>query len=180
MNRRYTTAKIRAIFDNACARRSDWGFGSDIIVGFPGESREQFASTVKFLRDSPLAYLHVFPYSARPGTSATRLAGPVDEGEKRERVAELRELDTELRLAFRRRHLGTRQRVLFEKRFLGPYLAGHTANYLDVYVETPADAAGTICDVTIKDLHPDGVVGELTDQPWTAHDTSPAKHRPSG
>ena len=115
----------------------------------PAKLAEQFAATLDFLRASPLAYLHVFPYSARPGTPATKLPHPVGESEKHERVAALRELDAEQRLAFRRKHLGTRQRVLFEKRFAGPHLAGHTANYLDVYVDAADAVAGSIYDVIV-------------------------------
>ena len=73
----------------------------------------------------------------------------------------LRALDGELRLRFRRAHVGTRLRVLFEKRFSGELLAGHAANYLDVYAAVGESLAGTIQDVLITQLHPAGVVGEV-------------------
>jgi threonylcarbamoyladenosine tRNA methylthiotransferase MtaB len=161
MNRRYLVKDIQRIFDTAFSLRQDWGFGSDIILGFPGETQEYFENTRRFLADSPLSYLHIFPYSARPGTPSTKLPDPVPETEKKERVADLRDLDSRLRLRFRKRNLNTRQSVLFEKRFVGNLLAGHTANYLDVYVDASDALAGQLRDTIITRLHPDGVEGEL-------------------
>jgi threonylcarbamoyladenosine tRNA methylthiotransferase MtaB len=163
MNRRYTVAQISHMFETAFQLRQDWGFGSDIILGFPGETPEQYDNTRRFLADSPLAYLHVFPYSSRPGTPATRLPDPVPDAEKKRRVEDLHSLDARLRDRFRRRFLHTRQRVLFEHRFVDSLLAGHAANYLDVYVTAGEELAGTSRDVVITGLHPDGVTGELAD-----------------
>lgn len=163
MNRRYTTAQIRHIFKYAFSRRSDWGFGTDIIVGFPGETEEQFCATQRFLDKSPIAYIHIFPYSSRPGTPASKLPGQLNESVKVERAARLRETDQDLRLRFRRKNMGTVHPVLFENRRVTGYLAGHAPNYLDVYVAAPAVVAGKVRNVTISELHPEGVVGELTD-----------------
>jgi threonylcarbamoyladenosine tRNA methylthiotransferase MtaB len=161
MNRRYTVADAQRILDQAFALRSDWGIGSDVIVGFPGETRECFEQTLKFIAASSLSYLHVFPFSARPGTPAVKLPNHVCETEKHERVTELKEVDTDLRLRFRTRNLAACQRVLFEKRFVGGLLAGHAANYLDVYVNANESLAGSVREIMITGLHPDGVVGEL-------------------
>jgi tRNA A37 methylthiotransferase MiaB len=76
-------------------------------------------------------------------------------------VEALHQLDGELRRRFRERNLHTRQSVLFENRFAGSLLAGHAANYLDVYVNVSNALAGEIRDVIITRLHPDGVEGEL-------------------
>ncbi|HEY3294377.1 MAG TPA: tRNA (N(6)-L-threonylcarbamoyladenosine(37)-C(2))-methylthiotransferase MtaB [bacterium] len=164
MNRRYTVAEIEWIFEQAFALRSDWGFGSDIIVGFPGETEEHFGRTREFLAHSPIAYLHVFPYSSRPGTPATRLPGSVPDSDKHERVDALKTVDSALRLQFRNKFLNTTQRVLFEKRRHGDLLAGHAANYLDVYADVPESVAGSVVDMMITSLHSDGVVGELVNQ----------------
>ncbi len=161
MNRRYTTSQLRHIFDFAFSRRGDWGFGTDIIVGFPGETDEQFAATQEFLANSPIAYVHIFPYSSRPGTPAAKLPGHVSEAVKAQRVAALKEIDKTLRRRFGKQHVGTVQRVLFEQRRVGEFLAGHAPNYLDVYAPADSDVAGLIKNVNITLLHPDGVVGEL-------------------
>ncbi len=161
MNRRYNTAQIRHIFDYAYSRRGDWGFGTDIIVGFPGETDQQFAATQEFLANSQIAYIHIFPYSSRPGTPATKLPGHVNELVKAERVAALKQTDQTLRRHFRAQHVGTVQRVLFEQRRVGKLLAGHAPNYLDVYAPADSDVAGLIKHVNITQLHPEGVVGEL-------------------
>jgi threonylcarbamoyladenosine tRNA methylthiotransferase MtaB len=161
MNRRYTISRVSRVLEHAFRLRGDWGFGSDIIAGFPGEGRAQFENTCRFLADSPLSYLHVFPFSARPGTPASRLPEEVGNSEKKERVARLRVLDGELRTRFRRAHLGRCVPVLFEKRLAGNLLAGHASNYLDVYAAADESLAGTIQDVMITQLHPAGVVGEL-------------------
>ena len=161
MNRRYNTAQIRHIFDYAYSRRGDWGFGTDIIVGFPGETDQQFAATQEFLANSQIAYIHIFPYSSRPGTPATKLPGHVNELVKAERVAALKQTDQTLRRHFRAQHVGTVQRVLFEQRRVGKLLAGHAPNYLDVYAPADSDVAGLIKHVNITKLHPEGVVGEL-------------------
>ncbi|RPH94785.1 tRNA (N(6)-L-threonylcarbamoyladenosine(37)-C(2))-methylthiotransferase MtaB [candidate division KSB1 bacterium] len=162
MNRRYTVARIHRIFEQAFTLRNDWGFGSDIIVGFPGESRNHFIDTQHFVAESPLSYLHVFPFSMRPGTPAAHLTDTVPDQEKRDRVTELRTLDKTLRHRFREAHIGTHQHVLLENRRNGKWTAGHTANYLDVFLEAGCGRDGTVVEVLITGLHTNGVTGRLT------------------
>jgi len=161
MNRRYATATIRHMFEYANHLCPDWGFGTDIIVGFPGESDAHFSATQSFLKDSPIAYVHIFPYSSRPGTPATKLSGQVSDQVKKERVASLKATDRMLRERFRLRHVGRVLPVLFEQRRVGDYWAGHAPNYLDVYAHADASVAGAVHHVRITKLHPEGVVGEL-------------------
>ncbi len=162
MNRRYTTGDIERIFDHAYWLRDDWGFGTDIIVGFPGETEEQFQNTQRFLEDSPVSYVHIFPYSSRPGTPASRLPEHWSRQVKEDRVARLRETDTELRHRFRCKNLGRTLPVLFENRSVAARLAGHADNYLDVYAAADETVAGSVCKVRITELHADGVVGVIT------------------
>jgi threonylcarbamoyladenosine tRNA methylthiotransferase MtaB len=161
MNRRYSVAQIAKIFDYAFHLRDDWGFGADIIAGFPGEGEREFAATNRFLAESPLSYLHVFPYSARPQTPALKLPQHVDGGAKKRRVTILKTTDGALRRNFRARHVGKTIPVLFEKRRVDGLLAGHAANYLDVYSIAADDAAGTVRPVHVSCSHPRGVVGEI-------------------
>jgi len=163
MNRRYTVSQIEKIFDLAYRLRNDWGFGADIIAGFPGEGDTEFAATNRFLSQSPLSYLHVFPYSARPDTPALKLPQHVAGGDKRRRVAALKVTDGELRRNFRAQHVGKTLPVLFEKRRVDGLLAGHAANYLDVYSDAADEVAGTIRRVRMSRSHPLGVVGEIVE-----------------
>lgn len=164
MNRRYTTVDIERIFERAFSRRNDWGFGSDIIVGFPGEGDEHFAETSRFLDSLPLAYLHIFPFSSRPGTPATKLPGHVSDRSKQARAELLAEIDNRKRREFRAKFLGCELEVLFENRFVGSYLAGHAANYLDVYVAPDSSLPATIRRAKITAIHDSGVLASVLPQ----------------
>lgn len=161
MNRRYTTSQVARLLDYARSKRDDWGFGADIITGFPGEGITEFRRTSRFLTDSQFSYLHVFPYSSRPGTPALKLSGHVNDTEKKSRVGELRALDSALRLRFREKHLGSFQKVLLESKQANGFIVGHTPNYLDVFVEADENIAGSLRKVFITGLHPAGVVGRV-------------------
>jgi threonylcarbamoyladenosine tRNA methylthiotransferase MtaB len=107
MRRPYTLDDYRRLVNRICDRLPHASIGSDIIVGFPGESDEDFARTIEYLSASPLSHLHVFPYSDRPGTVASGLAGKVDGVVIRGRGARLRMLGAELSRRFRARQRGT-------------------------------------------------------------------------
>ncbi|RJP74236.1 MAG: radical SAM protein [Candidatus Zixiibacteriota bacterium] len=113
------------------AGRPDVCLGSDVIAGFPGESAEEFTQTLEWIRSIPLSYLHVFPYSARPGTAAADLPDRVPQAPRLERAARLRALNAELKDAFTRRNLGTEQEIITLEPAEGAASArGLTANYL--------------------------------------------------
>jgi threonylcarbamoyladenosine tRNA methylthiotransferase MtaB len=86
--------------------------GSDLIVGFPGETDDEFSATELLLRDLPLSHVHVFPYSDRPGTEASVMSGKVDGATIRERGSRLRALGREMSASFRRAQQGTTRRAL--------------------------------------------------------------------
>src|ERR1043166_4138379 len=86
----YTAASYATAIERMAERLPVFGLGADIITGFPGETEEDHAATVALVESLPFTYLHVFPYSARPGTAATRLSGEVAPAIARERAAELR------------------------------------------------------------------------------------------
>jgi threonylcarbamoyladenosine tRNA methylthiotransferase MtaB len=161
MNRRYTVADISHLLEYAYQLRDDWGFGSDIIVGFPSETDEQFDNTCDFLSNSRMSYIHVFPFSERPETSATKLGGNVSTELMHVRVKRLRFIDRQIRTQFRRRHINSTCSVLFENRYVDGLLAGHAQNYLDVFVEPDSALIGTIARVLITQSHPEGVKGVI-------------------
>jgi threonylcarbamoyladenosine tRNA methylthiotransferase MtaB len=112
MRRPYTLAYYRRLVDRIQERLPHASIGSDMIVGFPGESDEHFASNLDYLPSSPLTHLHVFPYSDRPGTAATAMREKVDGRIIRERGATLRRIGAELTRRFHAGHAGTTRPAL--------------------------------------------------------------------
>jgi threonylcarbamoyladenosine tRNA methylthiotransferase MtaB len=114
------------------------GIGADVIVGFPGETAEDFNDTYSFLEEMPLSYLHVFSFSERPGTVAEGLPEKVSSTEKEERSKKLIALSEKKNLEFFRENIGMSSEVLFEKTRSEGFITGFTANY--IRVEYPYDA----------------------------------------
>jgi threonylcarbamoyladenosine tRNA methylthiotransferase MtaB len=112
MRRPYTIAQYAALVDGIRARLPNASIGSDVIVGFPGETDEDFAQLAAYLSASPLTHLHVFPYSDRPGTEASRMPGKVPGAAIRERARIVRDIGQRLALAFRDAQVGTVHRAL--------------------------------------------------------------------
>lgn len=124
-------------------------FGIDVMVGLPGETDELFRQTYGFIERIRPAYIHVFPYSRRPGTPAALMPDQVDERVKAERVASLEGLCASLHSAFIEENRGIRERVLFESTDRGGTMEGYTGNY--IRIERPYDPAlvGRLTDVVI-------------------------------
>jgi threonylcarbamoyladenosine tRNA methylthiotransferase MtaB len=112
MRRPYTAAFFHRLVDRIHAVMPHAAIGSDLIVGFPGETDDEFVATEHLLRDLPLSHLHVFPYSDRPGTAASRMNGKVDGITVRERGSRLRAIGREMSARFRRDQQGTTRRAL--------------------------------------------------------------------
>lgn len=112
MRRPYTTAYYRNLVTRIASLMPHASIGSDVIVGFPGESDDDFAEGLSVLRSLPLSHLHVFPYSDRPGTEASRLSPKVAGAVIRDRGRRVRELGAELTRRFRHAQQGTTRRAL--------------------------------------------------------------------
>jgi threonylcarbamoyladenosine tRNA methylthiotransferase MtaB len=141
MYRNYRTADYRRTLDNLRARIPEIGLGADVIVGFPGESAEEFERTYEFIAASALNYLHVFSYSDRPGTPASSLPGHASPAEIHDRSARLRSLGEELSRRFRERFLGRTLEVLtFVERRTDGRLRALSGNFIEVALE--AEEAG--------------------------------------
>jgi len=159
MNRRYAAADFENIVAKTLRFLPDIAIGVDVLVGFPGEDAEAFGNTVQLLQDLPVAYLHVFPYSKRPGTRAAAMPGQVAKNIKEERVAFLRELGRQKRRAFHEKHLGGEFRVLAESRQGGLHIVkGFTENYIPVLFTGTADDENRIISVKIERVEQDGSV----------------------
>jgi len=120
--------------------------GADVIVGFPGETQEEFATTLKMLQALPLSYLHVFTYSVRPGTPAAEMPDQVDYETKRARNHVLRDLSEAKRASFARSMIGADLETVLERpaKHEPGVLDGLTDNYLRVYTEGSADLLHTL------------------------------------
>ena len=116
--------------------------GIDVIAGFPGETEAAFANTLRLVEEMPVAYLHVFPYSRRPGTPAAAMPGQVPEAEKKRRAERLRRVGSAKRQAFAERFIGTPLAVLIEGRKdkSTGFPVGFSDNYIPVACRGAAEA----------------------------------------
>lgn len=130
MRRPYTVEQYAALTDGIRARLPGASIGSDVIVGFPGESDEDFEQSCEYLACSPLTHLHVFPYSDRPGTAASSMTGKIHGAVIRERASRVRDIGRGLTARFREAQLGTIHHALT----LEDGSLAVTGNYLKVRV----------------------------------------------
>jgi len=163
MNRRYTVAQFVQVVEGILAAMPEAAIGIDVLTGFPGETEAEFQETLGLIESLPISYLHVFPYSKRPGTPAATMPDQVPEAVKEERVERLTSLGHEKRRAFYSRQLGTVQRVLVEGG-KNPFkmLKGFSENYLPVHFQGPAELENTIVEVVIDRIEGLHLFGHLT------------------
>ena len=148
MNRKYTTAQYLEKINKIRSYLPNIAFTTDVIVGFPGETDEEFEQTYNFIKKVNYSELHVFPYSPRKNTPAAKMKDQVKDQINHERTNRLLELSKELNRNFALKQIGKSLKVLFEKRE-GDYLVGHASDYLKVKVKTDADLIGEIVDIKI-------------------------------
>ena len=154
MGRHYDTAFFRGRIDYIRSRMEAPGrpkvfFGIDVMVGLPGESEELFLQTKEFIESVKPAFIHVFPYSKRPGTPAASMPGQVSEEEKKSRVAVLEELCTRLHEEFVEENRGVAEKVLFESACKDGMMEGYTGNYIRVRRPYDKSLVNTIVDITL-------------------------------
>ena len=134
MNRKYTAQAFEKEVNLLRRTFPDGALTTDVIVGFPGETEEEFNETYKYLSKIRFAKLHVFKYSPRKGTVAAKKKNQIDSAVKEKRSHKLIELSNECEIEFLDRYIGKKVKVLFEKQD-GKYIKGHTTNYLVVKVK---------------------------------------------
>ncbi len=161
MKRRYTRADFAAFIERIAARVPDICLGTDAMVGFPGEDEAAFANTRLLLADLPLAYCHVFSYSARPHTYAQRYTDPVPPAVIQARSRILRELSARKKAAFYRSHVGTTARVLFERLENSGLHTGFSDNYLKVGVKASEDLSNRMAMVRLHGVSGGLAIGEM-------------------
>ncbi len=160
MRRRYNTqmvarnvAAIRDYFPSA-------GFTADTIVGFPGETNEDFEATKSFIADLRLTYNHIFPFSRRKNTEAYDMSCQIDEGEKSRRLHELEKIRDRSRAEVIENTIGGIVEVLFEER-QGEIVKGHTRSFIEVGVTSDIDLRGKIGTVETKTIKDGVLIGSL-------------------
>ncbi len=160
MRRPYTAEAYAALAERLRAAIPGLALTTDVIVGFPGETRQEFDESLAFVERLAFARPHVFSYSPRAGTDGATLPDQVPHDEKKARVAEMRALARISDRDFRRRHLGTSLEVVWEERKAGRW-SGLTDNYIRVYADSDCDLAGTIGRARLEALVKGGVEGVL-------------------
>ena len=159
MKRKYDTARyyesvrlLKEYFPNCAVT-------TDMIVAFPGETEEEFAQSLDFIRKCAFADMHIFPYSRRPGTPADRMPGQLGNATKEARSRVAIAVAEEMSRNYREALIGTRLEVLFEEQD-GNYFTGHAPNYVKVYAEGE-NLHNEICTVTVTEVYKDGVLAVL-------------------
>ncbi len=144
MDRGYTLEEFRQVCEFILSKRPHTAIGTDVIVGFPSETEEDFERTRKFLEEFPFAYLHIFPYSDRPFTKASKIREKVPERVKKERVKVLKKIDETKRREFYEKNVGKRLRatVLGNGTLL-------TENYIKVDVKSD-QKPGRVIEITLS------------------------------
>jgi threonylcarbamoyladenosine tRNA methylthiotransferase MtaB len=158
MRRKYKSALFAERVEQIKTSNPDTCIGVDVIVGFPGETDEDFLTTVSFLKDLDISYLHVFTYSERANTGAPKLGVKVPMETRRERSKILHLLSDRKKRAFYETQVGQKRHVLFEQEENEGFLHGFTDNY--VKVKTPYNAAlvNQIIPVELTEIDRDGLM----------------------
>ena len=154
MGRKYDTALFAGKLEYIRSRMETPGspkvfFGIDLMVGLPGETEELFRRSLGFLEGIRPAFIHVFPYSRRPGTPAAAMPGQVPEAEKHRRVAVVEELCARLHAEFIDANRGVREKVLFESTDRDGLMEGYTGNYIRVSRPFDPSLVGQLVEVVL-------------------------------
>lgn len=154
MNRPYTAVFFKRLVKKIIDRMPDAAIGVDILAGFPGETEKAFENTVRLIDTLPISYLHVFPFSARPGTPAAQYPDPLSPDTIKARCRQMRMLGGEKRARFYRRHIGQTMNVLVENkpdRGTG-WLKGLSANYIHVLIDGDNDLKNRLIQVKVTQV----------------------------
>ncbi len=152
MRRRYTSARFRDRIEAVRRRMPDAFIGIDVITGFPGEGEAEFMETYNLLADLKPSFLHIFPFSERPGTPAVEMKEKVQSSISTERVARLEELSDRLHGEFCAKAEGTEDEVLFESTMRGGMMFGFTGTYRRVKAPYDRTKINTICRVRLGQM----------------------------
>lgn len=152
MNRKYNTEDFYKTINKIKNSVKNIALTTDVIVGFPQESEEEFQETYNFIKKCGFSTIHVFPYSIRKGTKAASFKNQIDAKIKDYRVHELLDLSTKLYKEFIKENLNSKQTVLIERYIKEDKIAiGHTSNYIEIKINSEKDITGQFIDVQLTD-----------------------------
>lgn len=160
MNRRYTTEQFKEIVRLLRNAYSDVNLTTDVIVGFPGETDEEFNKTYQFLKEIKFYKMHVFKYSPRKGTKAAGMPNQISGDIKEERSRKLIELSDKNEIEYNKSYIGKNVEVLFEEEKNGIY-KGHTQNYIIVYCKSNENLDNKILNVICEEAEQEHILGEI-------------------
>ena len=158
MHRKYERSLYAERVNSIKSLRADACIGVDVIVGFPGETDEEFMDTIDFLKDLDISYLHVFTYSERANTTAIKLGDPVPMAVRRERSKMLHILSDKKKRGFYEQNIGTERTVLFEHEEDEGVMYGFTENYVKVKYPYDPDMANSFHKVKLTEIDRDGIM----------------------
>lgn len=161
MNRKYSKADFKnKIIEIRQAFNNDIAITTDIIVGFPSETDEEFNEAYDFIKEIDFQELHVFPYSRRKGTPADKMKDQVNGKIKKDRVHQLLELSNQLKEKYYRSQLGMIKEVIIEQEKDG-YLLGHSKDYISIKLKADPSLIGKAVDVKLVTLHDQYIEAEI-------------------
>ncbi len=161
MNRPYGAAELKAAIANIREFFPNAAITADLICGFPGETEEEFAETLAFLKEAAFSQMHIFPYSPRPGTKAAKMDGQLTKDVKEARCKAASAVARETRMAYLEAQKGRTLEVLFEEPLPSGRQCGHSENYLLVEAEADRPLQGELHTVEILDRQGQNLLGRL-------------------
>ncbi len=162
MRRPYTTKQFAELTARLVREVPEISIGTDLIVGFPNESEDNFAETLEFIRSQPFAKIHVFPFSARAGTVAATLPNQIPSSTKKLRASQALEISRDKSQTFAERLIRRTVEIIAETSE-GGLVDGLTKNYVRVYVPDENIPLGNVIKVRVEKLFRDGVWGDCVD-----------------
>jgi len=162
MRRHYDAAFFRRLVLKLCDSIAGLAVGIDVIAGFPGETAADFTETLNLIEELPLAYLHAFPFSSRPGTPAAKMSGQIADNVKKNRVHLLREAGREKRRSFATSFLGKPLKVLVERRIDKEtgLPVGFSENYIPVAIRGSGIKVNSILCVVPKSVEGERLIAD--------------------
>lgn len=159
MNRHYTIEEFKEIVSKIKNKFTLPHIATDIIVGFKGETEEEFKNTLENVEDIEFSSMHIFPYSERSGTVASKLGGVVDKCTAKQREKQLQELNLKFRQKFLKANENTTHTVLIEE-VTDEYSLGYTENYIYTYIDGK-QKVGEIVNIRLTEIYKNGMKGKI-------------------
>ena len=157
MNRRYTTEEFKKVVNLLRKAYPQVSLTTDIIVGFPGETKEEFKETYSFLKEINFYQMHIFKYSQRKGTKAASMENQIDGNIKEERSQKLIELSNKNEYSYNKEYIGKNVEVLIEEEKNGYYL-GHTKNYILAHIKSDKNIENSIINAKCEEAKTEYVI----------------------